>query len=162
MEIVIRACEEKELPRLTALWNAVVEEGTSFPQDRPFSADEAGAFFAAQTFTAAAVRGTELLGFYILHPNNAGHCAHIANASYGVAPAARGLGIGERLVRHSLDQCRERGFLGLQFNAVVATNFQAIRLYEKLGFERIGVSKNGYRFKDGSYADLVLFNKQLV
>ena len=87
--------------------------------------------------------------FYILHPNNAGHCAHIANASYGVSSEARGTGMGERLVRHSLEMCRKHGFVGLQFNAVVSSNTAAIRLYEKLGFERIGTTKNGYRFKDG-------------
>ena len=70
--------------------------------------------------------------------------------------------MGERLVRHSLEMCRKHGFVGLQFNAVVSSNTAAIRLYEKLGFVRIGTAKNGYRFKDGHYEDLFLFNKPLI
>ena len=103
-----------------------------------------------------------MLGLYILHPNNVGRCGHIANASYGVSPGARGLGAGEKLVRHSLEMCPACGFVGLQFNAVVCTNTAAIRLYERLGFEHIGTTKNGYRLRDGSYADLFLFNKPLI
>lgn len=65
-------------------------------------------------------------------------------------------------MRHSLEMCPACGFVGLQFNAVVCTNTAAIKLYERLGFEHIGTTKNGYRFKDGSYADLFLFNKPLI
>ena len=97
-----------------------------------------------------------------VNPNNAGHCGHIANASYGAAPGTRGLGVGEKLVCHSLEICPKCGFVGLQFNAVVCTNTVAIKLYKRLGFEQIGTTKNGYRFKDGSYADLFIFNKPLI
>lgn len=41
----------------------------------------------------------------MLHPNNAGQCAHIANASYAAAGAAR-----EKLVRHSISMLRPNGF----------------------------------------------------
>ena len=46
----------------------------------------------------------------MLHPNNAGQCAHIANASYAPAGAARGKHIGEKLVRHSISMLRPNGF----------------------------------------------------
>ncbi|EDS09011.1 GNAT family N-acetyltransferase [Anaerotruncus colihominis] len=162
METTIRQYTEKDLAAVTKIWNEVVAEGNAFPQDTPFTPEEARAFFASQTFTGVAESGGRIVGFYILHPNNAGHCAHIANASYGVSSEARGTGMGERLVRHSLEMCRKHGFVGLQFNAVVSSNTAAIRLYEKLGFVRIGTAKNGYRFKDGHYEDLFLFNKPLI
>ena len=162
MKVTVRKFTDADLPAMTAIWNGIVEEGNSFPQDRPFTEEEAREFFAAQSFTGVAEADGKVLGLYILHPNNAGRCGHIANASYGVSSGTRGLGVGEKLVRHSLEMCPACGFVGLQFNAVVCTNTAAIKLYERLGFEHIGTTKNGYRFKDGSYADLFLFNKPLI
>ena len=39
--------------------------------------------------------------------------------------------------------------------AVVATNTRALRLYEKVGFTRLGVISKGFRLPDGTYADIV-------
>ncbi len=50
------------------------------------------------------------------------------------------------------------GFAAIQFNAVVSTNTGAIRLWESLGFETIGVVPDAFRLPGGdtasSYADL--------
>ena len=49
------------------------------------------------------------IGLYILHPNNIGRCGHLSNASYAVKKGQRGLHIGEKLVRHSLQKGRGLG-----------------------------------------------------
>ena len=143
-------------PAAVAIWNQVVEDGVAFPQTEPLSPTEGVAFFAEQTLTAVAVDGDgEVLGMYILHPNNIGRCGHIANASYAVARHARGRGVGEALVRDSLRTAKEFGFTVMQFNAVVATNRVALHLYEKVGFTRLGTIPGGFRLPDGSFADIV-------
>ena len=53
----------------------------------------------------------------------------IANASYAVSSSFRGKGIGRKLVEHSLETAAALGFRILQFNAVVATNTAARKLY---------------------------------
>ena len=103
------------------------------------------------------MRYAQWRGGYILHPNNFGRCGHIANASYAVRKDCRGEGIGRKMVRHCLENAREKGFRGLQFNAVVATNQAAIHLYESLGFHKIGTIKDGYHLKNGSYEDIHIF-----
>ena len=60
----------------------------------------------------------ELLGTYHLGPNHGGPGSHIANASYMVAPPARGRGVGRAMVEHSLERTADLGYEGLQFNAV--------------------------------------------
>ena len=129
----------------------------AFPQTQPLSLEEGATFFAEQTLTAVAVEegSGEVLGMYILHPNNIGRCGHLANASYAVARHARGRGVGEALVRDSLRQAKAFGFTVMVFNAVVATNTRALRLYEKVGFTRLGVIPKGFRLPDGTYADIV-------
>ena len=79
---------------------------------------------------------------------------HICNTSYAVASASRGNGIGGKLVRDSLDKARSLGFRIMQFNAVVASNTYARRLYEGLGFVQLGVIPKGFRMKDGTYQDI--------
>ena len=96
----------------------------------------------------------QIVGLYILHPNNVGRCGHICNASYAVRGALRGRRIGERLVLDCLEQARAHGFGILQFNAVVAENIHARHLYERLGFTQLGTIHGGFRRKDGSYADI--------
>lgn len=161
MTITVERYTPDDLPALTAVWNEVVSEGVAFPQLEELTPETAGEFFAAQDFTAVAKDGGEVLGLYILHPNNVGRCGHQANASYAVASAARGRRIGEALVRHSLATAAELGYRLLIFNAVVASNTRAIALYERLGFRRIGTVPGGFLLKDGSWSDTILFYHEL-
>lgn len=153
--MVIRKYEEKDLPALTGIWNEVVEAGLAFPQEEALDPAGAAEFFASQSFTGAAEENGEIVGLYILHPNNVGRCGHIANASYAVRSDLRGKHIGRQLVTDCLKRCGELGFRVLQFNAVVADNKPALALYESLGFQRLGVIPGGFRKKDGSYADII-------
>lgn len=161
MDVTVRAYEPQDLEAITAIWNKVVEDAEAFPQTEPMTPTEAAQFFAEQSHTGVAVDGEEVLGLYILHPNNIGRCGHISNASYAVGANARGRGVGEALVRDSLLQGRRLGFRLLQFNAVVCTNTYAIRLYKKLGFQQLGTVPGGFRLGDGSYTDILLFYIEL-
>ena len=80
----IREYNESDLKQIVDIWNDVVNAGDAFPQDTPLSIVEAIDFFSDQSFTGVFVDDDEILGLYILHPNNVGRCGHIANASYAV------------------------------------------------------------------------------
>ena len=154
MEITGRQDKQEDLDALIRIWNEVVEEGVAFPQEDYLDRQSGADFFASQTYTAAAEADGRVLGLYILHPNNVGRCGHICNASYAVSSEARGLGIGEKLVRDCLMKGKEFGFRILQFNAVVENNLRARRLYERLGFTPLGVIPAGFRMKDGHYENI--------
>lgn len=139
---------------MNAIWNAVVEDGNAFPQEEFLDEKKGNDFFSSQSYTAVAQENGEILGLYILHPNNIGRCGHICNASYAVASRCRGRHIGEKLVLDCMKKGRELGFRILQFNAVVETNIHARHLYERIGFHQLGTIKNGFRLKDGSYANI--------
>ena len=146
---------------MTAIWNAVVAAGNAFPQDEPLDAQSAAEFFASQTRSAVAEKNGEILGLYILHPNNVGRCGHICNASYAVREDTRGQHIGELLVLDSIVQGKAHGFRILQFNAVVAENLHARHLYERMGFIQLGTIPGGFRMPDGSYADICPYYRSL-
>lgn len=157
MNIIIRAFHKNDIDEMICIWNDIVEEGIAFPQTETLSADSGSDFFSQQSFTGVAedTDTGEILGLYILHPNNVGRCGHISNASYAVKKDRRGLHIGEKLVSHCLQKAKELGFRILQFNAVVRTNYGALHLYEKLGFVKLGIIPGGFLLKDGSYQDII-------
>lgn len=162
VSVKIRKYTHDDLGAMRTIWNSVVEEGNSFPQDEPLTAEQAEVFFAGQSHTGVADQNGEIVGLYILHPNNVGRCGHIANASYAVQAGLRGQGIGESLVRDSMATATALSFRILQFNAVVATNTGAIHLYDKLGFTPLGTIAGGFRLNGGSYADIIPFYIALV
>ena len=141
---------------MCAIWNEVVAAGNAFPQETTLEAAAGEEFFAAQSYCGVAedAETGEILGLYILHPNNTGRCGHICNASYAVSSAHRGEHIGEKLVRDCMEQGKRIGFRVLQFNAVVATNLHARHLYERIGFQQLGTIPGGFRLEDGTYEDI--------
>ncbi len=171
MPLTVRPYRPADLPAMTAIWNEIVQAGLAFPQTVPLAnrweagrpvpptpgTDEerpAEAFFSAQTHAAVAELEGGIAGLYILHPNNVGRCGHIGNTTYAVSGACRGRGVGEALVRDSLDAARRAGFRLLQLNAVVEGNSAALQLYKKLGFTRLAAIPGGFLLPDGSYADI--------
>lgn len=157
MNIAIRQFEKTDINETIAIWNRVVEDGVAFPQIEPLDENSGIAFFEEQSFTGIAYDEDtgEIVGLYILHPNNVGRCGHICNASYAVKANLRGQHIGEKLVTHCLSKGKELSFRILQFNAVVKSNHSALALYKKLGFVPLGTIPGGFLTKDGVYEDII-------
>lgn len=157
MNVTVRKYTPADVPELNGIWNGIVSAGIAFPQTELLDGASGAEFFASQSFTGVAcdTEKGRILGLYILHPNNVGRCGHICNASYAVNPDARGMGVGELLVRDCMSRARTLGFRILQFNAVVSTNAPALSLYKKLGFVQLGVIPGGFRMDDGTWADII-------
>ena len=87
MELEVRAYTPDDLPAMIRIWNEVVEDGVAFPQEELLDEITGAEFFAAQTYNAVAVEKTsgQVIGLYILHPNNVGRCGHICGGGGGCA-----------------------------------------------------------------------------
>ncbi|TCK98750.1 L-amino acid N-acyltransferase YncA [Natranaerovirga hydrolytica] len=157
MSIRIRAYNEKDLPAMLTIWNDIVEEGNAFPQMKKLDIETGRKFFEEQSYTGVAIDNHNIVGMYILHPNNVGRCGHISNASYGVKKGYRGKKLGEKMVLDSLREAKRLKFRIMQFNAVVKNNEAAIHLYEKIGFQKLGVIPKGFLLPDGSYEDIISY-----
>jgi L-amino acid N-acyltransferase YncA len=111
--------------------------------------------------TYVAEREGEILGTYYLKTNQAGGGAHVCNAGYMVAEAARGQGIARAMCVHSQDEARELGYLAMQFNFVVETNRGAIALWQSLGFETVGHLPRAFRHPQAGLVDARVMYKWL-
>lgn len=79
--MVIRKFKPQDTDMATEIWNSVVDDGIAFPQMNNIKGKEALQFFDSQSYTGIAEDNGEIVGLYILHPNNVGRCGHICNTS---------------------------------------------------------------------------------
>ena len=157
MNIKVREFNESDIQAANEIWNEVVEDGVAFPQEECLTEKSGLEFFKSQSYTGIAYdeETDDIVGLYILHPNNVGRCGHICNASYAVRRDVRGGHIGEKLVLDCISMAKKKGFGVLQFNAVVASNVHALHLYKRIGFTPLGVIPGGFRMPDGHYEDII-------
>ena len=151
--VEIRPIREADWPQVHGLVVEVASAGETYAMDIPQTAEETREFWAGQQLVVA-VDGDTVLGSAKMGPNRPAQGAHVGTASFVVTAAARGRGIGRALGEYAVEWHRANGFAGIQFNAVVSTNTGAIRLWQSLGFETIGVVPGAFRLPDGSFADL--------
>lgn len=81
-------------------------------------------------------------------------------ASFGITirHSHWGLGLGRLLLEHGLEVAKQMGCTQMELG-VYADNHRAIALYEVMGFEVWGRTKNAFRLKDGTLIDEILMGK---
>lgn len=85
---------------------------------------------------------------------------HRISIGIGIIKDYWGMGLGTLLMEEALREAKRMDFYQAELG-VYADNERAIRLYEKLGFERWGVTKNAFRLKDGTMLDEILMGRVL-
>ena len=159
----IRAYEKQDWPALWQVVEPVFRAGETWPVAPDIGAEEAREFLVKvplATFVACGEDG-EILGCYLLKPNQPALGAHVANAGYLVAEHARGRGVASAMCRHSQDEARHMGFLAMQYNLVVATNEPAVHLWQKEGFDIVGTLPKAFRHLRLGLVDAYVMYKQL-
>jgi GNAT superfamily N-acetyltransferase len=137
--IALGPLKESETSDLFSLFSHVVATGEGFPHSPPLTRRQFESTWikpAVSVVVAARLEGG-LVGAYYLKPNFVGKAAHIANAGYMVAPAARRRGVGRALIEDSVLRAPLAGFDAIQFNLVFVSN-PARALYEELGWRETG------------------------
>ncbi|MEA3509948.1 MAG: GNAT family N-acetyltransferase [Actinomycetota bacterium] len=111
-------------------------------------------------FAYIAEHDGSIVGTAYLKPDAVGFGDHICNSGWMIAPDSTGEGIGLRFAKHVIDQAREFGFLGMQFNAAVASDARAVRLWESMSFDIVGTVPDAFRHAtDGLTATHVMYRR---
>ena len=99
-------------------------------------------------------RGEKILGFAVVSPfrQRPAYATSVENSLY-VYRAARGRGVGERLLRELIQTAQESGYHTL-IARIVGENDGSIRLHEKCGFSLVGTEVEIGR-KHGQWLDVV-------
>jgi L-amino acid N-acyltransferase YncA len=158
----IREATPKDYEAIWEIFKLVIKTGDTYvfhPETK--KEDLSKHWFAPYMKTYIAEEHHEILGTYIIKPNQIDLGAHIANCSYMVHPKAQGKGIGKQLCEHSLENAKLLGYKAIQFNIVVSTNQAAIKLWQKYGFEIIGTIPKGFKHLTLGFVDAYIMFKEL-
>jgi L-amino acid N-acyltransferase YncA len=164
MSVTIREAAAADWPAIWPIVEAVVRAGETYTYPRDL--DEAGGrslwmFAAPATVLVAVDEAGRILGTAKFGPNQMGPGAHVANASFMVSPAARGLGVGRALGEAVIAGARDRGFRAMQFNAVVEANRPAVRLWLALGFEILATTPEAFDHPTEGLVGLHIMHRRL-
>jgi len=138
--VEIREYVEADWSQVWQIVREVVQAEETFPYNPLMTPAQAHDIWieVPPGLTVVAVEGDRVLGTAQMGTNRPGPGSHVSTASFMVAADARGRGVGTALCRFALDWAQERGYEGMQFNAVVESNHSAVALYERLGFSVVG------------------------
>ena len=101
-----------------------------------------------------ALAGGKVVGWCDILPKGRPTYAHCGVLGMGLLPAWRGRGNGGALIGAALRHARSRGLVRIELTVNV-DNTRAIALYERVGFTKEGILRDGSLI-DGVYRDLIL------
>ncbi len=166
--IVLDAMRPEEAATVRNMLNEIVAEGISYPQSNPLTPTEftsywlkGEAFVVRLASNQTVAKRSTIVGAFYLKPNFPGRCSHIGNAGFIVAPPMRGQGLGRLMGETMLALARDRGYYGIMYNLVFATNVASLQLWDSMGFVEIGRIPEGACLPDGQYVDAVMLYKAL-
>ncbi|KAI0116119.1 hypothetical protein F4776DRAFT_666442 [Hypoxylon sp. NC0597] len=145
-----------------------IEGGDTYPMIDPMPLDKfsaywfqnfAGIMLLGQIESAAdVVEGKdwsrECLGSFYIKPNYPGRSSHVCNGGFLVTDASRNRGVGRLMGESYLDWAPKLGYTYSVFNLVYETNVASCKIWDALGFKRIGRVKGCGNLK--SYPDRLI------
>lgn len=145
--------------------NLIIREGKTWPFEKEFETmeDYRGYFLSHAAFVVQSqhffkrddveyAKGT-MMGCFYIKPNFPGRCSHICDGGFITSPPFRQLGVGSIMGKGFLKLAKDLGCKSSYFNLVSKSNRASIRLWEKLGFERVTVLENSANLKGVSGLD---------
>ncbi|MCF3974333.1 GNAT family N-acetyltransferase [Paracoccus salsus] len=137
--VAIRPATPADHDAIWAILKPVYRAGETYCMPRDATRAEAlSDWFGAPFHVFVAEIDGRIVGTSHVGANRPGGGSHVANASFATEPAARGRGVARALVEHAKSWARAMGFRAMQFNFVVATNEDAVNLWQKVGFRVVG------------------------
>jgi L-amino acid N-acyltransferase YncA len=160
--MIIRPATEADFDGMWPIFRDVVERGDTYPfaPGTP-RADAFAYWFGPGMTTFVAEDEGRVAGMYKIVQNQRDLGSHVANASFMVAPALGGRGIGRQMGMHALREARRQGFLAMQFNFVVSTNERAVALWRTLGFAVVGTLPKVFKHQALGYVDAYVMYRSL-
>ena len=161
--VTIRPATHADHDAIWAILEPVYRAGETYCIPRDIGrADALADWFAAPFTVFVAEAEGQILGTSHVGRNRPGGAAHVANASFATASAARGRGIARQLVDHAKRWARDQGFRAMQFNFVVATNADAVHLWQKAGFSIVGRLPGAFLHPEHGYVDALVMYQDLT
>jgi ribosomal protein S18 acetylase RimI-like enzyme len=160
--LTIRAALSDEASAIWAILEPAFRAGETYAMPRDIGRNEALDYWLSPTHEVfVADADGEVLGTYYVRANQAGGGDHVANCGFVTASSAQGRGVARRMLEHSLDHAKNRGFRAMQFNFVISTNERAVRTWQRYGFAIVGRLPLAYNHPTRGFVDALVMHKTL-
>jgi GNAT superfamily N-acetyltransferase len=163
---------------LSDQFNKEIEGGDTYPMMDPIPSEKFSSYWF-QNFGAIMLLGSidspdevmdgkdwakECLGSFYIKPNYPGRSSHVCNAGFLVTDAARNRGVGRLMGESYLDWAPKLGYSYSVFNLVYETNVASCKIWDALGFKRIGRVKGCGNLKSypGRLIDAIIYGRDLL
>ncbi len=168
---------ESLLRYLNDQFNKEIEGGDTYPMMDMLSFDKFASYWF-QNFGAIMLLGNierpedvidgkdwskECLGTFYIKPNYPGRSSHVCNAGFIVTDASRNRGVGRLMGETYLEWAPKLGYSYSVFNLVYETNVASCKIWDALGFKRIGRVKGAGNLKShpDRLVDAIIFGRDL-
>jgi L-amino acid N-acyltransferase YncA len=157
--LLIRPAAANDTAAIARIIVPTIRAGETYALDRDMTEADALAYWLGRDrSTFVAEEGGAIVGTYYLRANATGGGRHVCNCGYVTRAEATGRGVARAMCLHSMEQARQLGYRGMQFNFVVSTNERAVALWQSLGFTIVGRLPQAFRHPSLGYVDaLVMF-----
>jgi len=163
----IRKAVETDKSAVWEIIKAVIAGGDTYVFAPDSSEDEMLAFwFSPEKHVYVAVWDEpggepEIVGTFFLKANQPGLGSHVGNAGYMVKPGQYGKGIGRAMAEWSLEESRRLGYTAMQFNFVVKSNENAVKLWKSIGMEIIGEIPDAFDHAENGLTNAYIMYRKL-
>ncbi|KAJ9666462.1 Protein spt10 [Coniosporium apollinis] len=161
--------------------NREIEKGDTYPMVNPMPLESFGPYWF-QNFGAVMLLGDlhdtsdvwkmesegrdwekDCLGSFYIKPNYPGRSSHVCNGGFLVTDAARNRGVGRLMGEGYLEWAPKLGYTYSVFNLVYETNVASCRIWDALGFKRIGRVKDcgNLRSYPDQLVDAIIYGRDL-
>ncbi|KAK0648593.1 His(2)-Cys(2) zinc finger-domain-containing protein, partial [Cercophora newfieldiana] len=162
---------------LSDQFNKEIESGDTYPMMGTLPLDKFARYWfqnfagimllgdieSAEDLTEGKDWSKECLGTFYIKPNYPGRSSHICNAGFIVTDASRNRGVGRLMGETYLEWAPKLGYTYSVFNLVYETNVASCKIWDALGFKRIGRVKGAGDLKShpGRLVDAIIFGRDL-
>ena len=159
----IREAEETDFEKIWPIFFEIVSAGETYAYPQNTSKEEAeNLWMKIPRKTFVREQDGELLGTYFIKTNQPGCGNHVCNCGYMVSSKVRGQGLATLMCKHSQKIAVELGYKAMQFNFVASTNEDAVKLWNKLGFETVGRLPKAFDHPSKGFVDAWIMYKWLA
>lgn len=159
MSYIITSMEEKDWPRVAAIYQEGIDMGNAtFQGEVPSWEAWDSSHLPACRFVAR--EGNTVLGWVALSPTSSREVFRgVVEVSIYIASSARSKGVGKALLTHLVGESEACGLWSLQ-SAIFPENTPSLSLHKKCGFREIGFRERAGRMPDGRWRDIVLLERR--
>jgi L-amino acid N-acyltransferase YncA len=159
----IRPATREDFDQIWPIFHEIAAAGETYAYPRDINKDQAIKLWLdipRQTYVFE--EAGKILGTYYIKTNQAGPGNHVCNCGYMVSTAARGRGLATKMCEHSQVVAKKLGYKAMQFNFVASSNEGALKLWNKLGFESVGLLPKAFNHPSKGYIDALVMYKWFV